>query len=544
MPSILLSLSIPALVVIYFFFQRRLKYRAPLPPGPKGLPILGDVISAIRTKKVDDLGAPQWAYYLDLGKKYQSDVVHINVLGDHTVVLNSVKATNELLEKRSALYSGRPHLPMINDLIGWDWNFGTMPYTNQWRLHRRAFHQEFGPQAVTAYRPVILQSTSTLLKSLVPATSDLSKVPNMPHKDLEHYVHNHAGSIILRIVYGMTTQGELDDYAKMAALAAQSMNESMNHGAFFVDYFPILKHIPAWVPGATFKKKARDWKPTVLNLVNRPWEKVKNAFESGTAVPCIATKHLERISAGDYGELSKAAEQEGESMEDVYRSTSGVAYFAASDTTVSLVMTAIVVLSRNPDVQAKVHKELDSVVGPSRLPDFNDREDLPYLEAILKEVQRSYPVSPIGNTHCATTDDIYDGYFIPKGTSVIGNIWAILHDPEYYPDPLKFNPDRFMPTGPGAKVPPNPELYAFGFGRRICPGKHLALEAAWLALACLLATCDISTTNDADLKKQVHHISDFTIGLTVHPKPYNCRIVPRSAAAINLMKNGFPSEDL
>jgi len=108
MPSTLLSLSIPALLIIYVFLYRRFKQRPPLPPGPKGLPILGDVISAISPKTVGDMDQPDWARYLDLGKKYNSDLVHINVLGDHTIVLNSVKATDELLERRSALYSDRP----------------------------------------------------------------------------------------------------------------------------------------------------------------------------------------------------------------------------------------------------------------------------------------------------------------------------------------------------------------------------------------------------------------------------------------------------
>ncbi|KAK7440788.1 hypothetical protein VKT23_016865 [Stygiomarasmius scandens] len=541
MPSTLLSLSIPALLIIYVFLYRRFKHRPPLPPGPKGLPIIGDVISAISPKTVGDMDQPDWARYLDLGKKYNSDLIHINVLGDHTIVLNSVKATDELLERRSALYSDRPRFAMVNDLIGWDWNFGTMPYSNEWRLHRRTFHQDFQPSAVLAYRPVVLRSTSVLLERLAATISDLSPTAHVEHNDLKYHVHNHAGSIILRIVYGMTTQEELDDYAKMAALAAESMNESLNHGTFFVDYFPILKYIPAWVPGATFKRKAKTWAPTVANLVNRPWEKVKRSFASGTAIPCIATKHLEKLSNG--GDQPQSGDQDQhEDMEEVYRSTTGVAYFAASDTTVSLVMTAIFVLSHHPEIQAKAHKELDSVVGNSRLPDFSDRSDLPYLEAIFKEVQRMYPVSPVGNTHRATADDVYEGYFIPNGTSVIGNIWAVLHDPEAYRDPLKFNPDRFMVKD--SEQPPSPELYAFGFGRRICPGKHLALETTWLAIACLLATCDISRPHGADSKKEIHPITDFTIGLTVHPQPFNVRIIPRTPTALKLMKNGYPSEDM
>ncbi|KAK7455191.1 hypothetical protein VKT23_011063 [Stygiomarasmius scandens] len=106
-----------AVLIVYTFFRRSRRPRLPLPPGPKGLPILGDAFSAINSPKADSV-RPRWAYYLDLSRKYRSDIVHINILGDHTVVLNSVKAINELLEKRSALYSDRPAMHMFKDLVG------------------------------------------------------------------------------------------------------------------------------------------------------------------------------------------------------------------------------------------------------------------------------------------------------------------------------------------------------------------------------------------------------------------------------------------
>ncbi|THU76423.1 cytochrome P450, partial [Dendrothele bispora CBS 962.96] len=99
------------------------------------------------------------------------------------------------------------------------------------------------------------------------------------------------------------------------------------------------------------------------------------------------------------------------------------------------------------------------------LPDFGDRENLPYLEAILTESLRIYPVLPLAVPHHSIEDDVYEGYFIPKGTTFVANSWAILHDERAYPDPLKFNPERFVQKE-GEKLPPSPLLYAFGYGRR------------------------------------------------------------------------------
>ncbi|THU84631.1 cytochrome P450-like protein, partial [Dendrothele bispora CBS 962.96] len=120
---------------------------------------------------------------------------------------------------------------------------------------------------------------------------------------------------------------------------------------------------------------------------------------------------------------------------------------------------------------------------------------------------------------------------------------AILHSEELYQDPLKFDPDRFLEDGKESECSPNPELYVFGFGRRICPGRYLALESAWNLIACLLATCDVIQPLKEDPKAMIDPVLDFAEGIIVHPKPYNCRIVPRSATALNLMKTGYPSEN-
>jgi len=103
-------LSVPLFLTFTYLLysniiQRRFRPRLPFPPGPKGLPIVGNLFNTIDTNNKPQ---PQWIQYLVLGKKYNSDIIHTNVLGDHTVILNSIKHTSELLEKRSALYSGRP----------------------------------------------------------------------------------------------------------------------------------------------------------------------------------------------------------------------------------------------------------------------------------------------------------------------------------------------------------------------------------------------------------------------------------------------------
>jgi cytochrome P450 len=119
-----------------------------------------------------------------------------------------------------------------------------------------------------------------------------------------------------------------------------------------------------------------------------------------------------------------------------------------------------------PETQKKAQLELDSLLEGKRLPEFSDMEHLPYIKAMVSEVMRWRPVTPLGVPHCSSVEDIYEGHHIPKGTILVGNVWAILHDEDTYGvDHLEFNPDRFLPKE-GKAMPPDPSVAAFGFGRR------------------------------------------------------------------------------
>lgn len=141
-------------------------------------------------------------------------------------------------------------------------------------------------------------------------------------------------------------------------------------------------------------------------------------------------------------------------------------------------------LSHHPEVQKKAQAELDTVVGPHRLPEFSDRDSLVYINAIVKEALRWHNVLPLGVGHRTVKDDEFHGYFIPAGTTVIGGVWYVpfrqqdplshitatnrgcAHDPAIYADPDTFNPDRFIKDG---QLDPNvldPASLVFGWGRR------------------------------------------------------------------------------
>jgi len=185
----------------------------------------------------------------------------------------------------------------------------------------------------------------------------------------------------------------------------------------------------------------------------------------------------------------------------------------------------------HPDIQKRAQAELDSVTGRERLPTFDDRARLPFVDAVCKEILRWHPITPVGVPHTVTKDDIYAGFFIPKGAMVIGNTWSILHDSALYPEPDLFKPERFL--NPDGSLLDDPVLTsAFGFGKRICPGRHFVDTTLFISIASLFSVFNIKRGGQGGDK-----LSDYTYagGLVSFLDPFPCSFIPRDSKARELI---------
>ncbi|GLI79146.1 hypothetical protein PoHVEF18_007474 [Penicillium ochrochloron] len=177
-----------------------------------------------------------------------------------------------------------------------------------------------------------------------------------------------------------------------------------------------------------------------------------------------------------------------------------------------------------PEVQRKAQDEIERVLGPGRLPKMADRPSLPYINAIVKEVLRWHPVAPMAIPHMSTADDNCGKYFIPKGSIIMPNIWAMMHDPTTYDDPMAFKPERFLETE-GHVPEMDPHSIAFGFGRRICPGRFLADNTVYLSVAQSLTVFDVSNATQDGIA--ITKSPKFEPGVISHPTPFQCSIAVR-----------------
>ncbi|KDQ59105.1 hypothetical protein JAAARDRAFT_33833 [Jaapia argillacea MUCL 33604] len=483
----------------------------PTPPGPKPLPVIGNL-----------LDAPKDFFWLTYDKwtKQYGDIVSINVFGQTIIILGSLQATNDLFEKRSSIYSDRVRLPMIMELMGYEWNVALMRYTNRWRRHRRTFHQYFNQNAVHVYQPVQLREARALVQGILDDPTDF----------YAHLKHTFT-SMSMDITYGIQIDAKNDNYEETAELILDSIIQTAVPGGYLVDLMPILKYVPSWFPGASFKRKAAKWRVLGARFVNEPFNAVKAALSRGEHVRPSMVSSL----------LQKLPEEHDDEDEEIIKNTAGLTYAAGADTTLSALETFFLAMVLYPDVQKRAQAELDRVVGSSRLPGFDDRKDLPYLNAIVKETMRWQPVTPLAVVHSPIADDVYKGYFIPKGSIIFGNSWTILQDPIAYPNPKEYKPERFLKDG---QLDPNvqdPDLAAFGFGRRICPGRHFSNSTLFIFISSILSVFDITPPLD-EQGKPIQLSPEMTTGLISHPSPFKCTIKPRSVEAVGVIREPLVEE--
>ncbi|OCH88068.1 cytochrome P450 [Obba rivulosa] len=455
----------PGSVVVLLWASKSSRNRR-YPPGPRGWPIIGNLLDV-------PVSYP-WLTYRGWSLKY-GPVVHLRVLGQSIVILNTAKAASDFLDARSANYSDRVRSVII-PLVGLDWSTGLMPYGPTWRKHRRTIHQYFTSDVIRQYQPVQLRKARQLLHHL--------------HQDPENflrYVHFMLKGALFAIIHQCDWGHRYGDNIWPHQAAA----EVFIPGKYLIEFLPFLRHIPAWFPGAEFQRKAAKWKTQFTTMKDAPFNAARAALRTGDAKPSMVMRMLDQLTS-----------PEDEIQVEVFKNSAGVIYggYPLSKQTNLAMQAFFAAMVLYPDVQKIAQEELTAVVGSDRLPEFSDRESLPYVNAVVKECTRWMPVNPLGVPHASMADDEYNGYLIPKGTIVIANQWrvifdesmAILHDGDDYPDPELFKPERFIKDGKLNREIKDPHTAAFGFGRRICPGRHFSDATMFINIASILHVFDIS----------------------------------------------------
>ncbi|GBE84042.1 O-methylsterigmatocystin oxidoreductase [Sparassis crispa] len=500
----------------------RNKRNPALPPCPPADPLIGHLRQFTF--------APQRELFQKWATAY-GDVFHLNILGQIIVVVNSLQVATDLLEKRSANYSDRPACTAL-EMMGWKANVAFMRYGARWRKHRKLFQEYFGQSQSLTYRAHQTEEARMLLKDLLTSPAEFKAC-----------TQKYALLSIIGIAYGHQVKLDDDVYVKIAQGAIHGLEEAAA-GTTLLDLLPFLKYIPYWLPGcASFTAAVRQWGPATKSLCEYPLNDVRKKMEAGTAQNSFFVSHLERLGTDGVDE---------EDLEDIQGAAATILDFLISGKTSSLIQSFLLFMLLFPDVQRKAQEEIDQVVGSGRLPDFDDRDTLPFVECVLQETIRWYPIAPFSREppidrhsdvadlrplaipHRSLDDDIYNGMLIPKGSVIIPNVMAMSRDETMYKDADKFLPERFLPAPAGRGEPHLGVI--FGFGRRICPGQYFADNSAWIVIASILAAFDICKPVGADGIAVEPHMEYTTDGIASRPMPFECVLRPRSETAKALVE--------
>ncbi|KAF7342868.1 O-methylsterigmatocystin oxidoreductase [Mycena sanguinolenta] len=455
MPLILYSFVAFAVALTIVALLQRRRRAAMLPPGPPGDPFIGHLLRMPSTDS--PLVFHQWA-------KAYGPVVHFKVLGRSMIILDSYQAAVDLLDKKGLFYSDRPKLTLFK-LLGWDPSLLLASYGSKSQSIQRQMHQSYlSPQQVGDFKPMQTEEARRLVQNLLDSPPEQFVI-----------------GIITQVVAGHRVTSENDLYLLNSQMLHEYMSKTGPPGSSPLDFSPVLQHFPSWFPGAHDLRVVKEARPVVRELYEYPVRTVKEQQRLGEAMPSFIREQLEQMDESEDEEELKGA--------------AATMFEAGESTTWTTLTLFVLAMTLHPESQVKAQKEIDSVVGDMRLPEFRDRKELPFVESILQETLRWIPTVPLGVPHCARENDIYCGMLIPKGSLVFANIRAMGLDESVYSDPTSFRPERFLPQPAGAGEPHFSNV-AFGFGRRICTGQYLADQSLWIAIASILATCTITKAVD------------------------------------------------
>ncbi|KAI0736491.1 cytochrome P450 [Fomitopsis betulina] len=462
--------------------------RLPIPPGPRGLPVLGNALQIPREQS--------WLQFTEWAKRY-GPVMHLSVVENPIIILSSREAIIDLLEKKSIMYSDRPVVPMAGQLAGLDRYPALLPYGHRLREGRKLMLGAVNPRKAAELHVIQEAKTAEFVIRLAREPSEFRA-----------HIHWLVTAIALQVTYGLSAGSSDDPFVLSIAKALGDFSDIAAPGAYLVDGLPFLKYVPEWFPGASFKTKAREVGDYNRALEVDLYREAQAQLERGHAAQSFVADFLARNPPPT-------------SMDhELCRQVATQFYGAGSDTTASALLSFFLIMARHPDIQQKAQAEVDAVIG-DRPPTFSNRQNMPYVEAVLKEVHRWSPVLPIALPHQVRSEDVYAGYRIPAGSTVLPNTWAVLHDPALYPSPDEVIPERYLNRS-DQFLNPDPQDFAFGYGRRVCPGRMLAEDTFFIAATYVLASFDIGEAFPLagdEIK--------YTGGVISHAADFTCSITPR-----------------
>ncbi|PVH96854.1 putative cytochrome P450 [Periconia macrospinosa] len=479
------------------------------PPGPPTIPILGNL--HLIPKQNVHLQFQTWA------REY-GPVCSV-MLGSKTMILLSDdQAVKEILDKRSEVSSDRMDLYMGQTLASGGLRVLLMRYGPSWRMVRRILHHRLNINSARSFEPYQTLESQQMIY-------DILKEP----ESFTQHVRRYANSLTTATTFGFRVPVYEDHhFQELFEVFGEFVLLAQTGVAALLDYMPLLRFIPEWMLPSKRRAKAHHRREKTLYRYH--WDKAKaNVVGSEKPNPSFSVGLVE--------------EQKKNKFSDDFASyITGTLLEAGSDTTSNTLIGFLCGVLLFPDVQRCAQDELDRVIGKHRLPCLEDQANLPYIRGCVKESLRWMPTTVLGAVpHALTRDQYYMGFRLPKGAGLMNNVYTIHNDPTRYPNPRRFDPQRFKDDDQSLfEAATNPDVskrdhFTFGAGRRICPGIHVAEQNLFLAISRLLWAFDFHCPVDEHGNQILPDPTKITQGFVCAPLPFKSIITPRDAGRARII---------
>ncbi|EIN10755.1 cytochrome P450 [Punctularia strigosozonata HHB-11173 SS5] len=453
----------------------------PLPPGPQGHWLFGATFSSSEAWRVLE----EWTQEYGPVFSYRQGTRRMFIIG-------RTQAAIDILEREGAATLDRP-LNIPAETASGGLRILNMSWSDQARKLRRAMHEHLRHKVALSYGDMQEEHARNVIL-------DILKNP----EDHQTHVRRFSAATTLRLAYGKTTPTYVDDLEiqRINVIVAR-LRKILFPGSLWVDRIPLLRYIPGWL------REQQEWHHNELDLYHSQVNTVKAQIAQGDAPQSFVKYLLE-----DQEKLGLS--------NDELAYLAGSLFNAGSESTAAVLGWVIVAAAKHPAAQVQVQAELDRIVGLQRAPTFDDENGLPQVTAFMREVYRWRPASTIAQAHRSRKDIIWKNYLIPAGSTIIGSQWSIAHDPEVWPNPDRFDPNRWLYEDGGLRE--DKKTFMFGFGRRFCPGQHFANRAVFINTALLLWSYNIR-------EDPAHPIDSmaFSKSSLIHPQPFKVQFGPRVA---------------
>ncbi|ROV91045.1 hypothetical protein VMCG_09608 [Cytospora schulzeri] len=467
-----------------------------IPHGPAPLPIVGSFPFLTHFPEVT----------LDKWTKKFGDLYSIWLGNQLFVIISSPQIAKDLMVTNGAVFSSRKEMFIKSQIVFAGRGITATPYNDRWRKHRRIATGWLNQKAVDSYTPVLDREATDMMIALYEASNNGENLFNP-----QPFAGRCSLNNMLTIVFGMRTDSVEHPMVKTALRLSREFMNCTGPMSNLVDFVPLLQYLPTQMR-TRGRKLHQDLVDTYGGLINDTEQRMSR----GEDVPeCLSKTML------------KARDEE--QLDDLDMAITASAFMIGGvETTASIMQWFSALIPAYPQIQKRAQEELDRVVGRDRLPNVEDEARLPYVHAIVKEVERCHNPFWLGTPHVASEDFTYKGKFIPKDTVLVLNTWTMHHDEKRHPNPMEFDPDRYINDPLTASQSSNlvdpyeRDHWMFGAGRRICPGMVVAEREIWLTISRLIwaFTLEQVPGHPIDLKEY-----DGLSGRS--PVPFYIKLIPR-----------------